>query len=364
MADKKPFFSRRFSLGLLIYALAFLLLLGIGFIFFWDFIDAYEQSRPQHPLNAYMEQLTADYILDKSDAAAAQIDSRLQSKEQSLSYLESAIADDLKCIKKIKACTDSKLVYSVFCGPNIIGTIELERQGEARFGFAPWVITGDSFDISCLLQKGTSVTVPADFYVYAGQTLLDETFLTETDIPYSAVKEFYASHTLPAMVTYSVGTVLGELPLRITDAQGNEVTLEENTDMNKYLDNCSADTKSQLDSAIDGFVRAYVDFTSCTGGDTYANYNKLARHLVPGGELAQRMRSAIDGLYWVSDRHAVLDHIDVHHYVRTGEGKYICTLTYAVNTNTFNGSTQASSNIKLVFAETANGLRAEGMLNY
>ena len=136
MADQKSFFSRRFGLGLLIYALAFLLLLGIGFIFFWNFMDAYEQSRPQHPLNAYMEQLTADYILDKSDAAAAQIDSRLQSKEQSLSYLESAIADDLKCIKKIKACTDSKLVYSIFCGPKIIGTIDLERQGEARFGFA------------------------------------------------------------------------------------------------------------------------------------------------------------------------------------------------------------------------------------
>lgn len=364
MADQKSFFSRRFGLGLLIYALAFLLLLGIGFIFFWNFMDAYEQSRPQHPLNAYMEQLTADYILDKSDAAAAQIDSRLQSKQQCLSYLESTIADDLKCIKKIKACTDSKLVYSIFCGPKIIGTIDLERQGEARFGFAPWVITGDTFDISCLLQEGTSVTVPSDFRVYAGEQLLDEAFLTEVDIPYPDVKEFYGAHTLPTMVTYSVGAVLGELPLRITDALGNEVTLEENTDMNRYLDNCPADIKSQLDSAIDGFIRAYVDFTSCTGGDTYANYNKLTRHMVSGGELAQRMRSAIDGLYWVSDRHASLDHIDVHHYVRTGEGKYICTLTYVVNTTTFSGSTQTTTNVKLVFVETANGLRAEGMLNY
>ena len=364
MADKKSFFSRRFGLGMLIYALAFLLLLGIGFIFFWNFIDAYEQSRPQHPLNAYMEQLTADYILLKSDAAAAQIDVRLQSKEQSLSYLERAIEDDLKCIKKIKACTESKLVYSIFCGPKIIGTIVLERQGESRFGFAPWVITNDSFDISCLLQEGTSVTVPSDFRVYAGQQLLDETFLTKTDIPYSDIKEFYGQYTLPTIVTYSVGAVLGELPLRITDAQGNDVALEENTDMNRYLDNCPVDTKSQLDNTIDGFIRAYVDFVSCTGGDTYANYNKLPRHMVPGGELAQRLRSAIDGLYWVSDRHATLDHIDVHHYVRTGEGKYICTLTYVVNTTTFNGSTQTTTNVKLVFAETANGLRAEGMLNY
>ena len=51
-----------FLVGLLIYALVFLVVAGIGLVLLWNYIDAYEQSRPKLAIDAYMDALTVEHI--------------------------------------------------------------------------------------------------------------------------------------------------------------------------------------------------------------------------------------------------------------------------------------------------------------
>jgi hypothetical protein len=76
------------------------------------------------------------------------------------------------------------------------------------------------------------------------------------------------------------------------------------------------------------------------------------------------MRDAFDGLSWVSDRHATLDKVEIGHFVNIGNGRYLCDVTYTVNTRTFNGDVKTTANVKLVFLQTENGLKAEAMVSF
>lgn len=353
-----------FPLLLFIYAIAFLGAAAYGLDWFWDYMDAYEQSRPHIALNAYEEKLTADYVLSKSAALVQQIDHHVQSEESCREVLLDALKGKLTCAKKSRESTEDKHVYAVLCDKKVIGTMKMERIGDQILGFTPWLVTGDSFDLSYLITEPIGVTVPSDFKVYVNGNLLDDTYITEDNIHYSQLEEFYDTYPLPHKVTYQAGPFLGESKMEITDADGNAVSMEDLKDMSVYISNCTESETAALDAIADAFIRKYVAFTSRSGGDNSKNYYALAEEMVSGGELSKRMYAALDGLYWISDRGAVLSKLDIHHYVSVGNGRYLCDLTYVVDTNNFSGSVQTTNNLKVFFVETENGLKTESMLSY
>ena len=54
----------RFVLGMVIYALVFLLIAGAGLTVFWKYIDAYERSRPKNTMDQYLAELTVNIEYD------------------------------------------------------------------------------------------------------------------------------------------------------------------------------------------------------------------------------------------------------------------------------------------------------------
>jgi hypothetical protein len=135
------------------------------------------------------------------------------------------------------------------------------------------------------------------------------------------------------------------------------------SDMNTLLPTCTEEEIARVDTIVRDFVQDYVDFSSKTGGDTSANYRKLMMHIVPNGILAKRRYAAIDGRYWVSDRGAKLDSIEISSYSPMGDGRYMCDLIYRVNTRDLTGPIQTVSHIKMTVIETDKGLLAESMVS-
>ncbi len=353
-----------FPLILVLYAGLFLGATAYGLDWFWDYMDAYEQSRPHIALNAYEEKLTAEYVANDCGALVDQIDHHVQSEESCRQVLLDALSGELTCAKKTRESTEDKHVYAVLCDKKAIGTMEMERRGEEIMGFVPWVVTKDSFDLSYLITPPISVTVPDSFSVYVNGNLLSSDYITQDNIHYEQLEEFYDTYSLPHMVTYQAGPFLGPSEMKVTDPASNEVSADALVDLDKYISNCSEEEVSALDTIADAFIRSYVAFTTRAGGDNSKNYRALAEYMVPNGELSKRMYAALDGLYWISDRGATLTELNIHHYVSVGDGRYLCDLTYVVNAKNFAGDVQTSSNLKVFFVETENGLKAESMLSY
>lgn len=351
-----------FTICLLLYAIVFLVALGFGLDWLWGYMASYEASRPNHTVENYMEQLTPAYIYDKSTDLIAKADSSVQSPEQCRQVIMEALSSKFTHVKNLGESTDEKTVYLIRCGSRIIGRFEMTQTGTNEHGFPLWEVTSDSFDLSYLLSPGHTVTVPDTYRVTVNGAELNEAHVTVSGIRFPLLQEFYDDYALPTLVTYETGTTLGETEMVVTDPTGVPVIIDETASYDSLLPFCSDADAKRLDAAVSGFIQDYVDFISCTNNDINGNYNRLTEHIVPGTALAQRMKDAVTGLKWVSDRGAKVAGIDIASRVDIGGGKYLCDVVYRVDTRNITGSVQTESHLKIIFTDTDNCLMVETML--
>lgn len=361
---KKGF--KRFFLGLLIYSVVFLGLAFLGLNVFWDFIDAYELSRPKNTIAPYVEQLTIDQLAAADTQLIGQIDHYIQSEEACKEYIAGTLTEEISYAQNVAESSDTQMVYMVLHGGKAIGKVTLAAEAPNEFGFTPWKVASASFDFSHLIGSKATITVPHDFTVYAGNVPLNSSYITEDNIPYADLKSYYTSYKPPYKVTYTVDAILGEITLTAKDPAGNTVTVDENTDLNVYMDNCTEAERKAVNDLMTPFLRSYVAFTSNYGGNTNTqnNYYQLLNYLVSRGDMAARMYNALDGLYWARDTVSTITDIQMNHTVNLGDGHFLCDVTYTVKAEVYRDDPITVNNAKVMLVQTANGLRVESLIVY
>ena len=366
--SKKPQKQRKgwgFAIFMILYALIVLGAAAWGLSKFWDYMDAYEQSRIQHPLDTYMEDITAQYVCDRSGDLIDSIDHHLQSEEDCKKVILDFLSGGITYARKTSECTDTRTVYVLRSGGKVIGQVELIPQGEARYGFTPWAVSGDSFDLSFLVGSPATITVDHTMQVYAGDSLLDESYVTETGLYYEAVKDFYSELELPYKRTYTAGPILGELILHAVDAEGNPVTITQETDLDPYLNNCAQDIHRELDAFNREFIDCYVQYLTSRRDNRQHNYDQLVPLLLDGSSLKTRVINAYEGLEFGQSRSDTIVYFNSNHIIDLGENKYLCDITYEVDSLGRDGELHRSvNNTWLFLIRTDSGLKAERLLSY
>lgn len=356
--------NKRFVTGMLVYALVFLAIVSGGLWVLWDYIDAYEQSRPVNAIKAYVDSLTPEDLSAGSGALLDTLDVRLQSREESSRLIRESVGQEFSYAKKSAESSDNRQVYVLRSGRQVIGQFAITSGEPDKFGFRIWEVTEESFDFSHLLGESVSVTVPSDFTVLVNGAELDSSYITNKDIPYTKLEEFYGSYPLPSLVTYSADSYLGEATLEVLDRQGNPVVITEDTDFNLLMPECSDEETQAIDALVTKFLEHYIAFTGSSSGSAGGNYNRLLPYLVTDGELAKRLYTAISGLYFAQSLGDTIQETTVNQRASLGSGRYYCDISYVVETVGKRGPVQQSYNMKIIILETNEGLRVEGMSRY
>lgn len=357
--------NKQFLLVMLNYAIVFLGVLAIVVIVFWNFMDAYENSRPKIAVNEYMESLTEEHICDLSQNLIDQVDHNIQSEQQCREYMCATI-DSINYAKKSRECTDTRQVYVLRSGTTVIGEFSIVAQEADWFGFTPWEVENESIDLSSLNLFGSDyeVAVPSDHKVTVNGTLLDSTYIAEDKIPYEEIEDYYEDYNLPYRVSYHVAPVMGEMDVIITDPEGNEVSFDENTDWTRYFHNCSENEVKELDEFVKKYVDRYVAFTGSRKGNRYNNHKKLMQYVLEGSDFANRLQDAIKGLQFGQSQSDRVVSIVTNHPVRLEEGRYLWDITYEVDTIGYKGTVRTTTNAKIMIVQTENGLKVESMSVY
>lgn len=356
--------NKRFVAGMLVYALVFLAIASAGLWVLWDYIDAYEQSRPVNAIKAYVDSVTPEDLTAGSASLLDTLDTHLQSREESCRLIQESAEQAFSYAKKSAESTEERQVYVLRSGRQVIGQFAITSGEPDRFGFRIWKVTEEAFDFSHLLGESVSVTVPSDFTVLVNGAALDESYITNKDIPYTKLEEFYGNYPLPSLVTYSADSYLGQATLEVLDRSGNPIEITGDTDYNLLLPECSDKEKEAIDEIIGLFLEHYIAFTGSSSGTAGGNYNRLIRYLVPEGELAKRLYTAISGLYFAQSLRDTIQETTVNQYASLGNGRYYCDISYVVETVGRRGPVQQSYNMKVIILETEVGLRVEGMSRY
>lgn len=365
MAKKAKRFKYGFLLGMVIYAVLFLTLTFFGLRYFWDFIAAFEESRPLNTINAYMDQLTVDHICDSQTDLLKLAEDELVSEDVCRQLMKDALKDEITYAKKSSESTDTKTVYVLRSGSRIIGSVTMTATEIDEYNFARWKISEETFDLSFILgEKSYSVTVPEEFKVYVNGVQLDESYIVETGLKYSAVERLYKDFDLPTMVTYKASVPLGECVGVVKDADGNEIAIDENTDYNVFLENCTEAERTELKTFSEVFIDRYVIFTGNANDNAKGNYRSLLEYVVADSDLASRMKMALDGLSYAQSKGDEIASIKINRFISLGDGRYICDVTYEVDTTGRNGVVRTTNNVQIIAVRTEEGLKAESLASY
>lgn len=360
--------NRGFFLAMFLYSLLFLGAVGFGLSYLWDVLvdyearEVYKDAVTVNPMDAYMEQLTPEHICDLSGDLIVRIDHSIQSEEECRRILLDALKGGFSRKKYVSAGAADRSEYAIFCGDWAIGKVTTQSHVEEKYGFTVWEIVEESYDLSYLLGEKISVTAPHSCTVTIGDRALDSSYVTGTT-EYAYFEDFYEEYTLPYILTYEAGPFLGQPEAVITNAAGETITIDENTDWNVYIDNCTAEQAQELETFLDEFITSYVRFTS-SKEDRFARYREVIAYMVDGGKLADRMYRALDGLQYNKILRAQIRSVTIHHLVDLGEGRYLCDLTYEINSTRATGTTVESNSVKIILLDTQKGLKAESMVSY
>ena len=354
-----------FAVFMILYALVVLGAAYWGLGKFWDYMDAYEDSRIQNTIDAYMEEVTPQYVCHRSGDLIDSIDHHLQSEEACEAVILDFLSGGITYARKSAECTDTRAVYVLRSGGKVIGQVELIPQGETRYGFTPWAVNEDSFDLSFLIGNTDSITVDHTMQVYAGEVLLDESFVTETGLQYEAVEEFYGELELPYKVTYTAGPILGETVLRAVDAKGEPVEITGEADLDPWLNNCDEAVHQELDAFNRDFIDRYVRYLTSRRDNRQYNYERLLPLLVDGSNLEKRVSNAYEGLEFGQSQSDTIVRFCSNHIIDLGGDQYLCDVTYEVDSLGRDGELHRSvNNAWLFLVRTDGGLKAERLLTY
>jgi len=353
-----------FLLGMLIYAIVALVAIGFGLDWFYGFIGAYEASRPKHVLNEYMDTLTKEHVCDLSNDLIAQVDHNIQSEEQCRQYIIDALSKGFNYAKKSSVSTDTKHVYVLRTGTQVIGEFIMESVRQDDYGFTYWEVTGESFDMSYLVGEKHSIVAPDHFTVSANGNALDSTYIVGTPVQYEALKQFYGDYDLPAIVTYEAGPILGDFVMTVTDTEGNPFDLEKVEDLNKLAENCPEEMLEELDDFVDLFINRYVTYAGGSNKHADTNLANLLKLIVPGSDYADRMNGAWYGQLYTQSYADKIVEINNNYFFQLEEGKYVCDVTYLVDTTGKQGVVRTTNNVRIVVVETNVGLRVLTVYSY
>ena len=355
---------KRFVIGMVIYAVVFLAVVGAGLTYLWNFMDAYEQSRPLNAVKAYVSGVTEEDFFSGSEELFGKLDTNIQSREEACRVILASVTGELNYAKKSSESTEYRQVYVLRSGKQVIGQFAITAGEEDKFGFRKWTVTEKSFDFSYLLGEQISMTVPEEYTVCVNGTVLDESYITASGIEYSALEEFYDDYDLPEMVTYTADHFLGNLSMEALDASGNAVSITEDMDMNSLLPGCDQSIYERITGFSKDFLYHYVVFTSSSSGSISYNYVQVTKYLIPNGDLAKRLATAIDGLQYAQSWGDTIKEITVNRVVDLGGCRYMCDVTYIVETYAKAGLLRTENNVKLILTESEYGLRIANMTRY
>ncbi len=357
--------NKRFALGMVIYALVFLVIASAGLWLLWDFMEAYEQSRPVNTIKAYIDSLTPEDLSDGSGALLDSLDSKIQSREEASQLIQASATGSFSYAKKSAESTENRQVYVLRNGRQVIGQFAISAGEADKYGLRVWEVTESSFDFSHLLGEKVSVTVPSDFVVSLNGHQLDEGYIVEKDIRYTTLEEFYDDHQdLPVMVTYEADNFLGAYAMEVQDREGNPTQINDETNMDSLLPACTEEEKAEMEKLMSDFLIRYVAFTGSSTGSAGANYNKLKPYLVTDGALSQRLATAISGLYYAQSLRDTIQGVKVNQQANLGNDRYFHDTTYVVETVGKKGPVSVTYNLKVILLDTEEGLRVEAMTFY
>lgn len=354
--------KRSFSRGMLIYAIVFLLIVAIGLVFFWMWAKYYEQSRPTYAIKNYISSLTENHVRELSSDMLAELDSG-SSENEAVDTLYNLLKDSSPAKNVVKS-NDNTQVYILKNGDTYIEEVTMIPGQEGRFGFRPWIVSGEEL-LTDRLISASSVSVPDNWSVFWNGSKLDSSHIIGDKKEFALLNGFYDDYSnLPYIVDYSTGLHFGDGTLDVKDSYGKSYAKDDLCEA-LFTDNCTVDEKDSLDAFCREYISRYVSYTSVGVANGQGALVYLLELVEPSSVLYKQIRDSIAGFGFASSQGDAIQDIRILEHMNIGDNRYVCKIEYDIETyGNHSRVTDQTFPMRLVVQNNNGVLKAVAYLNY
>jgi len=219
----------RFGRFVLIYTLVFLVIGAVGLGVLYKWLDAYEQSRPQHVMDAFMQGKTEEDWLNAMLSTNTLAVTEFENGEEIVrAYFDASCRGGSFSYREAAGVSEKDApVFTIKSGAADVCRVTLRPTESAGFGFNHWTVDKCEAYISPYSLKSATVEIeaPSDETVSLNGVPLSSAYLVEEHIPYEnlgALESRYAEQ--PYRVRYEVNGLYGDIT--VTDGEGSVVSPE------------------------------------------------------------------------------------------------------------------------------------------
>lgn len=350
-----------YAVLLTIYIIAMFCAAGYGLSIVWAYAEEFEQSQPEPVMDKYVEELNAYQWGDTIARTVSEMDHEMQSDEECAQIIKDLLSGGVSYARGASGGVQGTICYVLRCDQGSFGRVWLEedtsKKADSRFGMLPWRIAREEFDFTGL-YTGIQVTVPESFSVYINGNKLSKDYIVEEGIHYDVLEEYYESYSgLPTKVTYRFENIIGRIEPVIKDSDGNEFTVDSTKDDSQYLRSCGDKELQQLKAFADKFAPRYYDYVAGIYDPTYG-YQRIMPYIKLGSDLDERLKLAMDGLYFAHTVAVRVDEVQLNSAVWMADGIYLCDISVTVTTTGPRETEQKQENMKLIVLENGGDYRA------
>ncbi|MCM1149862.1 MAG: hypothetical protein NC319_07250 [Butyricicoccus sp.] len=344
--------KHRFAIGLFVYIIIMLLIIFAGLFVFWQFIAAYEFSRTEGIMDDFMAEEATDAIDREIERFAAAHETVLESAGDIAAVLHAYVSSgELGYRKATGEYSADAPVYSVRLDKQELGKVWFRSYsgGPLAFGFDYWFPTRSEFEFAGLEQEYT-VTAPAEAAVTVnGVTLTAENCSVSWALPEELSPYASALSQLPSQARYTF-TAFSEPEAALLSDDGDYLMAVSETEPNAFTvtQQCPDELSEELYSWAEGFVKAYIGYTSnATGAPA-----RVMSYTVINSDLYNRMLAAIDGMSWVSGVTSSMSDLTIDSMEYYG-----CVATVVAHYTLDTRGKISDNNMKIILAPTNSGWR-------
>ena len=361
----------RYALALYIWGLLLLAGAIYGLMQVWEYAEAFEISRPASTMDSYVANLSRELWDEGIAETVAAMPHEVQSDEEVEECVRELLSSgNITYVRKGGGA--DRVNYSLRCKGSEFGTITLVPDESAEVGIdtdkfpwrllpwtlRPWRIESESFDFTGLYSS-VEVEVPYDYSVWLNGVQLSRDYIVEENILYDVLEDYYGFYEeMPTKVRYRFDNVIGSVNPVIRDADGEIFIVDPNLDDSQFIKPCTEEELARLAEFSAGFAVNYLKYISGVTDPTYG-YQRLSAYLMPGSDLDNRMKDAMDGLSWAHTSSITVDSSQLNGALALGEGFYLCDISATATTFAMgHGEVETVNNMRVIVLDRNNDVRA------
>lgn len=337
----------------------------------WIYAEAYEASRPNHTMDAYVDELSRNLWDEGIADTIKAMPHEVQSDEEVAEHVREMLSGGISYTRK-SGGGEGHAVYALRCGGNEFGTVTIAEIDDYEppfdmskfpwnllpWSIRPWEVESESFDFTGLYSS-VDIVVPRTYPVMLNGVQLGAEYVVETGIPFDVLKNYYDRYEgLPTKIRYRFDNIIGSVDPVILDEDGEVFHVDNTKDDSQFIKPVSAEKLERLSQFTAGFVDRYLKYTSGVIDPTYG-YQRLQPYLLPGADLDVRMHDAMDGLSWAHTSSINVESAQLNGALALGDNYYVLDITTVATTfTTGKGEVENVSNMRIIVRERNDDIRA------